>query len=249
MEEQVRKKSAHIIATNKDQNIPYEQNVAEQIAAGGRFTDEELAPRRLRAYSTGTIKLLLESVDNVSFLTRGAQPNLTRQVRIFDELASRGGATPDAVSELFQRFLAARLFDEATALKSRFPDVKLWDLPEIIETAGPSEPAFRVYDVSSDSKTATVRRLPMETGPKIVVSAWNSCPVTAKAFRLIEADPKMLQPMQAYGMILTGRFEPGGVAAQNAKRVAARMYIARTERDWPAIGFGLSHVYFSRTEK
>ena len=243
LEGQVNKKAGHILSINRDETLPYERSVSDQIAWGGRFTEDELAADKLAAYSTKTLKLLMESLNNVSFYTRGAQPHISRQERVFDELARRADVKPDDVGDLFQRYLAARLFGKAQALKARFAEVKLWDLPDIIGAKDSPEQDFWVYDISSDSKTATAKHLPIETGPKIVVSAWYSCPVAAKAFQSVQDDWNMLQAMQAHGVILTSRFEPAGVALRNSKIAFARTYVAYTEQDWPGIDFTQSPTF------
>lgn len=237
LESQVRKKSAHIIATQRDEALPYERSVSQQIAWGEKFTDEELSPPNLKTYSMPTMKLLLASLESVSFYARGTQPHLSRQERIVDEMVRRGSATPDTVEQLFHRYLAARQFEKARSLKSRFSNVELWDIPEIIESKDSAERAFRVYDISSDSKTATIKHMPIATGPKIVVAGFLGCSVTTEALGLVEADKNMLRAMQTYGIILTSRFEPGGIAVRNSKTIAARMYVAYTEEDWPGVNF------------
>lgn len=244
VQNQVRDKSAHIIATQADQELSREESVARQFSWGNKFSDEEISPDRLKTYSTETLKLLLESLNTLSFYSRGAQPHLSRQELVFGELLRRQSTTSNDVQDVFQRYLAARLFEKAKVFKERFPNAALWDVPTIIESNNLAGKSHRAFDISRDSRTATVMYLPVETGPKIVIVAINSCPVTAEALKYIESDKALLQTLQAHGMILTIRFEPGGVAYRNSTTTAARTYVAYSEADWPDIDFSRSPTFY-----
>lgn len=243
-QERVRVKSAQIIAIQANQGLSREQSLAQQFSWGNKFSDEEISPDSLKTYSTETLKVLLESLNNLSFYSRGAQPHLARQEFVFEELLKRKSTTSGDVQDVYQRYLAARLFDKAKAFKGRFPNEALWDVPAIIESHGADGSLHRVYDISSDSRTATVRHIPLASSQKILIAAINSCPVTAEALKHIESDDFFLQTLQAHGMILTIRFEPGGVAYRNSITTAARTYIAYSEADWPGIDFSRSPTFY-----
>lgn len=240
----MRDKSAHILAIQANQELSREQSLAQQFSWGNKFSDEEISPASLKTYSTATLKLLLESLNNLSFYSRGAQPHLARQESVFEELLKRQSTTSGDVQDVFQRYLAARLFNRAKVFKVRFPNVALWDVPAIIEPNDMVDGLHRVYDISSDSRTATVRHLPVASGQKVLIAAINSCPVTAEALKYIESDKIFLQTLQVYGMILTIRFEPGGVAYRNSITTAARTYVAYSEADWPDIDFSKSPTFY-----
>lgn len=243
METQARSKAARIVTISRNDHLGYDENIRQQRVWGEKFSDEELSASNLQNYSTATLKVLFQGLGNVTFYTRGAPPHLDRQERVFEELAARGATTADDAMDLFQGYLAARLLDRARRLKDRFPDAKLWKLPVVVEDKDLREEVFRVYDISNDSTTATVKHLPIRGGPWIVVSTWYSCPVAARTLEYIEADKAMRQIMQKHGIILTGRFEPGGVVRRNAKVKFARTYVAYTEQDWPGIEFGASPTF------
>lgn len=243
VETQVQQKAEGIVAAGDNQDLPLEKSIALQMSLGKALTDSELEPARLKIYSTKTLRALLQAIGNVSFYAHGAQPYLTRQEQVLDELIARGAQKPEDIEDLFQRYLAARRFDRAKGLKDRFPNVKLWNLPEIIETKDSTEHTFRVYEISADSKTATVRHIPMETGPRIVMAAWHSCSVARRTLQYLGEEKDLARAMQSNGIILSGRFEPGGIVARNAEIPFTRTYAAYTESDWPGIDFSASPTF------
>ena len=237
-------KAARIIALDRNPDISRQERIPRELKKADRFVDADFTADKLHAYSPQTLKLLLKGLDTASFYSYGAAHYVSMQEKVFNELADRHLQTPEDIEAIFQKYLSARMFDKAKSLRSKYPDAKLWRIPEIVESNGHGK-SYGVYDISDDSRTATVKYLPIDSGPKIVIAALGECPVTARALKSVETDKDLLRVLQSNGMLLTMRFEPEGVAFFNAKTTAAtRLYVAYTLEDWPGMDFTMSPTFY-----
>jgi hypothetical protein len=232
------------LALENNQRMSPEQRVPRLLKLADKFTYEEFASAKLANYAADTLKLLLQSLNSASFYTNGAQPYLSWQERVFEEMAARKIQDSGDIEDLFHKYLAARMFDRAKALRARFPSANLWKVPEIVESNDAGGGRYKVFDISDDAQTATVKYLPVGMGPKIVIAAIGGCPVTARALKYAQTDKDMLRALQANGFIVTKRFEPAGVAFMNSKTSAARLYVAYTVKDWPGFDFSRSPTFY-----
>ncbi len=236
-------KATGIIALDFSDNQDLSR-IPRRLKSADKFVDSDFAADKLQSYPAETLKLLLKSLNKASFYSYGAARYVSLQEKVFDELTLRRLQTADDVERMFQKYLSARMFDKAEALKSRFPASNLWSIPRIVELNEPRSKLYKVYDVSDDSQTATVRHLPVEAGPKIVIAAFGACPVTSRALKYLETDKDLLRALQTNGAIVTARFEPAGVAYLNSQFSAARLSIAYEIEDWPGIDFSSSPTFY-----
>jgi hypothetical protein len=236
-------KAARIIALDSEQGIPRQKRIPPQLEKADRFIDADFSSAKLRTYPPETLELLLKSLDAASFYSYGAPRYVSLQGKVFDEAAKRHVETPDDIQKMFQNYLSARMFDKAGSLRLRFPDANLWRVPEVVDSSDKRQ-LYEVYDISNDSRTATVIHLPIEVGARIVIAAKGGCPVTSRALRTIEKDKDMLRTLQSNGMVVTMNFEPGGVAYFNSTMTAARLYVAHELEDWPGMDFSMSPTFY-----
>lgn len=243
VQRRARGKAVRIATIGNDQSLSYQQKIAGQLACADKFTQEELLPAALRTYSAETLKLLAESLNTVSFYSYGARQYVSEQEQVFEELSHRGLLKNDDIENMFQRFLAARMLDKAGALRTRFPETKLWSIPDVIESSQATAQSHRVYDLSDDFRTATVKSLQIGAGPRIIIVAKPGCHFATDALKYFETDRRLLPLLQAHAMLLTIRLEPA-VAEWHAKIKVARAYVAYQREDWPGIDFAASPTFY-----
>jgi hypothetical protein len=242
-ETRVNKAATRIRAAAQDREAPYERKVANILKQAGKLSDQDLSAPKLKTYPDQTLRRLFDGLEEASFYSYGAAPHLPRQERVFEELAARRIATQDDIQDLFQRQLAARAFDKARAFRERFPEAGLWRVPRIIDEA-PADAPHRVFDISADSQTATVKVLPVSRGPRIVAAVLGSCPVTTRALKAIEAREPLRRALRELGAAITIRFEPGGVTDFNEKQKSLRLYVVYDRASWPGFDLSMSPTFY-----
>lgn len=250
LQTRVEKKAKNIEVINSRRNISSEQRISECLALADRFTEKELTLFNLKTYTTETLSLLFESIDNASFYSHGTEKYVLMQESVFNEIVSRKVQTSENVKGMFKRLISARLFNKARLLHVKFPDLQLETIPEIeiipeiIHPEGIMEKTYKVYDISEDAKTATLTTLPINNGPKIVIAVMLRCNAAINAINYIETDKELLEIFQAYGVILSHRFQPKRIAYWNANTTVAKSYVAYKTDDWPNVSFASSPTFY-----
>lgn len=237
-------KAGRIVRIENDQSLADDRRVVHEFKEADGFSDRDLSTDVLRAYPPESLRLILTALDDVAFYSHGDPAYVDREAKVFDELSARRVQTKDDVEKMFQRELSARHFERAAELKRRFPEVVLWDVPTIVDESRGATGAYAVYDISADAKTASIKSLAIGSGPKIVVAAFGGCPVTARAMKYARSDARITDALRSLGILLTVRFEPDGVALLNSQGLPMRAYVARSQKDWPAIDFSRSPTFY-----
>lgn len=211
-------------------------------AAAERLDVRALMSVRLENWSSESVEAVREAASAAAFYAAAPQARMVLIERRFvEEKLRRGPPSERDLKRLFKDYLAARMFDPAKAMRSRFPGVPFPSMPD--EIVASTEMPRAVYAVGLDWRRVELIPGP-ELGSSVVVAMYPGCPAAEAATRDLLADSRTAAILRNLSILLTERFDAEGVAAWKKTFGLRRFYIARRPADFPEISFDASPTFY-----
>jgi len=217
----------------------------------GDLKKEDFSGNALSGYSDAELGRLYTALANTTFLFPENDDYVLMQENLFLVKSERGIRLKSDIDDMYSAYLEARMFDKAAALKKRFPEMKLYSMPEkIISNNPPRATRWRVYDVSDKGGTIELKELPLEHGPRVVMLMLPGCGVAEEAMKRILADPELEPVFRQHGVVMTKRMNAESVALWRSHFSFPEVYLAYKASDFPGFDFGSSpNFYFLENGK
>lgn len=194
---------------------------------------EDLSPERLRGYSDKAITFMYDALLTIALYFPDEETYALRLESAFDERVRRGKYTGDEVERMFNAFTMSGLFSKAIAVRRRFPDNSLPEVPEIV-TGDVASADWGVYEVSKEGRKVELRSIP-KSGQKLIMVMYPDCEFAEMAAKAIFSDPELGPIFRENGFMLTRKFEPVDVESIKKRYSFNSVYIARKSGDFPGI--------------
>jgi len=231
--------------------------ISREVSAAGRKHDEaaisklsssikveDLSPERIGKYSDEAINALYDALLKISFYLPDEEDCVLRMESVFSEKARRRKCGGDDVERMFDAFVMSGLFNKAGALRQRFPDKSLPEVPEIVGRDNSGSTGWHVYRISEHGKKAELQSLP-ENGQAIIMVMRPGCEFSEMAAEEIFADQELGPIFRAKGVMLTRKFDPAGVEAIKEYFNFDAVYIARRSSDFSGLSLlGISPTFY-----
>lgn len=181
------------------------QPIADKITAYYRAQlDKSLRHSDLRILPTKSLDEILVSLDLGLFypsLVYVDPAGLKQMSRVFREIERRKKATVEQAMMVRNTLLQNSEWALSQKLTKRWP--QLSPLPEFVNEALLLPEDLGYLSLSEDLTKLTLKRFPLQTGPKIVVNAFSDCPFAIEAFRELSTRTEFVTAMKNFGLVTT----------------------------------------------
>ena len=217
---------------------------AAVLEAARGLEASRLSPEQLRLYTTETVAAVHAAAATAAFYRPESKDMVLLEERALEEKLRRGDRAPRDLKRMFFAFMGARMFDQAAALRKRFPDIPFPSMPEKFLTAASPGPGRPVYSVGEDWKSVELTALALDHGTRVAMLLFPGCPSAESATRDLLADPVTARVLREHGVLLTERFDAEGVAAWKRRFGLESFVIARRASDFPEFNFDSSPRFY-----
>lgn len=206
-----------------------------------------LSESRIKKYSNDDLTKAFKALAVVTFYFPEDEPRVLLQERVFEHKIARGLLPSADIKEMYKTFLGARMFKKAQGIRTRFPEIQFYSMPEKVVEDGKvlSAEKWRAYGVPDDGKTVELEILPFAARPSVVMIMTPGCAVSEKAMEDILASAELAPYFRRYGAILTNKLNAESVALWKKHFKFPAVYIAYKASDFPDFNFRISPHFYS----
>ena len=221
-------------------NMEAVENNGEKAERIGAYYDQHVAAYQvassLKQYSRADLELLFRAAF-LAYAYRMHDADLNHMRMDQEELLRRGEVPEKLLKDFQASLIQARKFDEAAKLRQRHPTVKMSEVPPIVEQASEGSTALVLND---ENGIRTLRReaLSISDGLRILVIAHPQCQFSKYAVHDILDDPilgPIFRDRAVWLMPQDGHLVLSGMANWNKDYLAAPLFIAYRQSDWPMV--------------
>ncbi|PIR18539.1 MAG: hypothetical protein COV48_07000 [Elusimicrobia bacterium CG11_big_fil_rev_8_21_14_0_20_64_6] len=210
------------------------------------FRADEFLSTRLSRLNDAQLKKLFGTLGHIALYIEDSPPVYPME-QVFNEMTIRKIESPSDAEDMFKQYLVAHLFDKAREFMRAHAIPGSPAVPETVKMALPSSATSRAFSVSDDAKTIELESLPMDKGPRVVMTVGPLCNPSGRANAAIEADPVLKQLMGNYAVRIA---EPGEmqylhkISEWNRAHPGSKMHVAYRPGDWPEMNLGETPIFY-----
>lgn len=226
------------VSHNQDARVLFHKNV---------YTDcfvDNLTLEQLQTRSELDLEILFHTLYEIAFYTK--ENKVIQDVAKVVEAKHRYKEDLSVyVPRLFGLYVAARTFDQAQALKAKYSNISMPQLPNVVSSR---DSKANVYELD-ETGTYLIEKTKVipEVGPHVVVVSKHATGVINRFLTWVKANAKIKFSLAKHSTWLipqTPSLEVETVLANTASRGGLPNYYVKNEKDWPDIHYWGALVFY-----